>query len=260
MHASLLVSLLAAALLAGTAARADEQAARSALETSQAAIGNTLPALEFIASDGRPVTLASLGGRPLVLSLVYTSCHHVCPLITRNLASAVEIGRDALGEDAFTVVTLGFDWAADTPDRMRMFAATQGINEPDWYFLSGDEASIRALTEATGFLFVPSSKGFDHLSQTTVVDRDGVVYRQVYGAALDAPALVEPLKELVYDTPADAGLVAHWVDTFRLFCTVFDPRLGRYEFDYSILMTVITGLLCLGAVAVFIVREWRRHE
>ncbi len=230
----------------------------AALAVSQAALGNELPALTLTHSDGEPFPLARLRGRPAVVSLIYTSCHHVCPVITRHLASAVEIGREALGEDAFGVVTIGFDWRVDTPDRMRMFAATNGINEPGWYFLSGDEESITTLSNALGFRFSPSSKGFDHLSQTTVVDRDGRVYRQVYGAAIEPPALVEPLKELVFDTPSDAGPIEHWVDTFRLFCTVFDPRLGRYRFDYSILMTAITGLLCLGAVGIFIVREWRR--
>jgi hypothetical protein len=52
--------------------------------------------------------------------------------------------------------------------------------------------------------------------------------------------------------------VAHWVDTFKLFCTVFDPNSGRYRFDYSIAMTALTGILSLGAIGWFIVHEWRR--
>ena len=70
--------------------------------------------------------------------------------------------------------------------------------------------------------------------------------------------LVEPLKELVFQTPRDAGFVDHWVDTFLLFCTVYDPNSGRYKFDYSIFMTIIVGILSLGALAIFIIREWRR--
>lgn len=264
-----LLSLASLLLLASAAAAAGDDAGRSGLDThdpaaalavSQAAIGNLLPPLTLVDEGGQPFPLARLRDRPLVLSFVYTSCHHVCPVITRSLARAVEVGREALGDDAFEVVTVGFDWQADTPDRMRMFAAANGVHEPRWHFLSGDEASITALTGELGFLFSPSSKGFDHLSQTTVIDRDGRVYRQVYGAAIEPPALVEPLKELVFDTPREAGAIAHWVDTFRLFCTVFDPRSGRYRFDYSILMTAITGILCLGAVGAFIVREWRRSR
>lgn len=239
-------------------ARAAQHDPDSALEISQAALGNSLPAVQFIDSNGEAFGLEQLRGKPFVLSLVYTSCHHVCPVITRNVAHAVDLGREALGDDAFSVVTVGFDWAEDTPDRMRMFAATQGVRHPDWHFLSGNEATITALSASLGFQFFRTAKGYDHLSQTSVIDREGRVYRHVYGAAFNAPALVEPLKELVFDTPKEAGALAHWVDTLRLFCTVFDPRLGRYRFDYSILMTIFTGLLCLGAVGAFIVREWRR--
>ena len=48
-----------------------------------------------------------------------------------------------------------------------------------------------------GFLYYKSSNGFDHLIQATVIDADGVVYRQVYGQVFDTPLLVDPLIDLV---------------------------------------------------------------
>ena len=236
----------------------DRHDPETALAVSQDAIGNTLSDVTLYDVHGQPFHLRRLVGKPLIVSLIYTSCHHVCPMITRNLARNVEIAQEALGENAFNIVTIGFDWAADSPDRMRMFAATHGINQSNWFFLSGDDSTITTVTGDVGFQFVASAKGFDHLSQTTIVDRNGRVYRQVYGQIPDPTAIVEPLKELVFDTPADAGFVAHWVDTFKLFCTVFDPNSGRYRFDYSIAMTVLTGILSLGAVGWFILHEWRR--
>jgi protein SCO1/2 len=93
--------------------------------------------------------------------------------------------------------------------------------------------------------------------QTTVVDRNGTIYRQLYGVELDTPTFVEPLKELVFDTPRSAGFIEHWLSTFKLFCTVYDPNSDRYRFDYSIFMTIVVGVLCLGSIAAFIVHEWR---
>ena len=190
--------------------------------------------------------------------MIYTSCHHVCPTITKNLATAVDIGREALGDDAFNVVTVGFDWAVDTPDRMRLYADERRINVPGWHFLAGDSMSIGALSKDLGFQFFASAKGFDHLTQTTVIDAEGVVYRQVYGVDIEPQAFVEPLKELVFNTPRESSFIEHWVDSFRLFCTVYDPNSGRYKFDYSIVMTIFVGVLCLGALATFILREWKR--
>ena len=60
----------------------------------------------------------------------------------------------------------------------------------------------RALAADVGFSYVRSPRGFDHVTQTTVVDASGKVYRQIYGDAFPTPALVEPLKELIYGTAA----------------------------------------------------------
>jgi protein SCO1/2 len=236
---------------------ADQYDGEAALAISQAAIGQPLADVSFRDVGGKAFEISSLRGKPLVISLIFASCHHVCPRISRNIKDTTEIAREALGDDAFSIITIGFDWQVDTPERMGLFASGHGIDVDGWHFLSGDEASIKAITENVGFLFFPSVRGFDHLSQTTIVDADGIIYRQVYGQDFGAPALVEPLKQLVFDTPRSAGLVEHWVDNFKLFCTVYDPNSGRYRFDYSIFMTIFVGTLCLGAIAIFVVREWR---
>lgn len=259
MPTKAVLGVVLAALLFGDSIRAEDAYDRdAALTESQDAISREIGDYTFRGTDGQAFSLRELYGKPLVVSMIYTSCHHVCPLITQNLEDKVAIARDAFGDDQFNVVTIGFDWRVDTPEQMRVYASSRGINDARWHFLSGDGQTIDAIARDLGFQFFASAKGFDHLSQTTVVDANGVIYRQVYGQDFDAPALVEPLKELIFNTPRSAGLIEHWVDTFKFFCTVYDPNSGRYLFDYSILMTIFVGVLCLGAIFSFIVREWRR--
>ena len=230
-----------------------------ALDISQAAIGRSLGEYTLRDTKGQPFELASLRGRPLVVSMIYTSCHHICPTITRNLGDTIEIAQDALGVEAFSVVTVGFDWRVDTPDRMREFASRLGMaGVPNWHFLATDARVVDELSANLGFLFYESAKGFDHLAQATIIDADGKIYRQVYGVDVETTAIVEPLKELVFNTPRSAGFLEHWVSTFRLFCTVYDPSNDRYRFDYSIFTAIVTGILSLGLVLIFIVREWRQ--
>jgi protein SCO1/2 len=257
------VAVFGAVILLGmTAPIAAQQSydREAALAISQGALGKTIGNYTFRDVKGQTFNLESLRGKPLVISLIYTSCHHVCPVITANIERHVDIAQEALGEDSFSVVTIGFDWQVDTPDRMRMFASGKGIDTPNWHFLSSDEPTISAISKDLGFQFFPTAKGFDHLSQTTIVDAEGKIYRQVYGQDFDAPAFVEPLKELVFNAPQDAGIIDHWVGTFNLFSTVYDPNSGRYTFDYSIFMTILLGVICLGAILTFIVTEWRRAK
>ncbi len=256
LHRVLLAFLLAG--LAGVAAAATGYERDDALDVSQAAIGRGLASHTLRDTDGQPFDLDRLRGKPLVISMIYTSCHHICPAITRNLGETIDVAREALGADAFTVVTVGFDWKVDTPERMRQFAAGLGLDDvSNWHFLATDAGAVDRLSDNLGFIFYPSAKGFDHLAQATVVDADGKIYRQVYGVDVATTALVEPLKELVFNTPRSAGFLEHWVSTFKLFCTVYDPNSDRYRFDYSIFMAIIVGVLSLGLVALFIVREWR---
>jgi protein SCO1/2 len=248
-------------LCADPQAADDGYDADSAIATSQAAVGRSLQDLLLYDSQGKPVQLSQYRGRPLLVSMIFTSCHHVCPAITRHLATAVDAAREALGEESFQVVTVGFDTAVDTPNAMRVFANKQDIDDPGWAFLSGSAETVKELVENVGFVYFPSPRGFDHINQVTVIDRDGVVYRQVYGAAFDLPWLVEPLKELVYNRPQPGEHVGSGLlNRIKLFCTVYDPNTGRYKFDYSLFVGMGVGALIVLSVIIWLLLEYARSR
>ncbi|MGI9305493.1 MAG: SCO family protein [Gammaproteobacteria bacterium] len=231
-----------------------------AFARSQSAVGNTLRNHSFADTEGRVVQLASLRGEPTLVSMVYTSCPDTCSVVTRRLRTVVDIAREAMGEDAFSVITIGFDAGVDTPSRMRSYARTQGAGDGRWSFLAGDAATIEAISEDIGFSFVRSARGFDHLAQISIVDADNRLYRQVYGDTFDPPSIIEPLKELVSGTRMAERNVAGWVESLRLLCTVYDPASGRYAFDYSLFVAAAVGVACLGWLAWFLVGAWREHR
>lgn len=256
------VSLLLCCGLA-QAALADSKSAwdrDQALAQSQAAIGRDLADYTFTAADGRELRLSDYRGKPLVISLIYTSCYHICPTTTQHLAGVVRHAREVLGDDAFRVITIGFDTPVDNVDAMRMFAAQQGVNIAGWDFLATDQATLDDLAKQLGFLYAASPHGFDHLIQASVIDAQGKVYRQVYGMQFDLPKLVEPLKELVFNTPRHESMLSFLGDRIRLICTVYDPGSNRYKFDYSLFIGMAIGISTLSLVALFVIREWRRMK
>jgi protein SCO1/2 len=261
--AAFTISVLTSSALANTSAESQAFTVLDrdqALRISQAAIGRQLSDHRFADQYDRSVRISDYRDRPLVVNLIYTSCYHSCSVSTRYLGEIGDVAREALGGNEFSVATVGFDSANDRPGRMAVYAARQGIDKPDWSFLSGDAATISALVDELGFTYSASPKGFDHMAQVTVIDRNGEVYRQIYGDRFDPPALVEPLKELVWGLDPSSGTLDRWVDNVRLFCTIYDPTTGRYRFDYSIFVAIIIGSLCLAAIAVYIVRAWRENS
>ncbi|NNF40286.1 MAG: SCO family protein [Woeseiaceae bacterium] len=255
-----MIALVAAVVLAPLSLAAqlhDRYDPERALQISQSAVGKTIGDYELLDHLGRPVMLRSdHAGRPLVISMIFTSCHHVCPQTTKHLAKAVSVAREALGSDSFDVVTIGFDTAHDTPEAMGAFARRQGVDEPGWRFLSGSRETIEQISNDVGFIYFPTARGFDHINQSSIIDRDGVLYSQVYGVTFELPWLVEPLKELVFNRPGSSGkFVAGLVDRVKLFCTVYDPTTGRYRFDNSLFFQLFAGSTFILAVLAFLLRE-----
>jgi len=231
----------------------------TALQLSQAAIGKSLGDYRFKAADGSEVSLHDYRGTPLLISMIFTSCHHICPTTTKHLLDASEAAQEVLGENSFEIVSIGFDTTNDSPQAMQSFARQQGIDADNWRFLSATPEAIAALSQDLGFQFFPSPRGFDHLIQTSMIDRQGRVYSQVYGMEFELPSLVEPLKQLVLNRPESAGHpISGLVDRVRLFCTVYNPATGRYEFDNSLFFQIAAGFIVVFGISFYLIREARR--
>jgi protein SCO1/2 len=232
---------------------------RAAVERSEAAIGRAVGAYVLTEPTGRPLALATYRGKPLVISLVYTSCGSVCPATTQHLIGAVTEARRILGVGEFAVLTVGFDARNDTPARMAQFAATQGVSFENWRLASADAGTLSALLRDLGFSYATVAGGFDHVTQTTILDRNGKIYRHVYGDDFPVQMLVEPLKDVIYGTVTSFtfnGLI----DRIKFICTTYDPGAGRYRIDYGLMFGSVIAALSLATMGGLILREWRRTK
>jgi protein SCO1/2 len=231
----------------------------TALKISQDAIDRQLGEYSFTDANGQQLSMKDFQGKPLILSMVYTSCYQICPMTTRHLSKVVEKARDTLGKDNFSVAVVGFDSFVDTPEAMQYFANKQGIHDKDWHLLSIAAEDVDALSKDTGFIYYPSANGFDHLIQATIIDADGKVYRQVYGQVFDTPLLIEPLKELILGRPKqNQTFFSELTSKIKLFCTIYDPVRDGYYFDYSLFLGILIGASIIIFVSVFAVRELRK--
>lgn len=228
------------------------------LAYSQAAIGTTLEGVQLSRSDGTPVSIEDYRGKPLVLSMIFSSCHHVCPSTTQYLQQVVNKARSVLDEDSFHVVSIGFDTPNDTPERMAAFRTTTGVTDQYWHFLSGDAGNMARLVKQLGFIYTPSSRGFDHLVQSSIVDGKGNIYRQVYGMSFPTPHMVEPLKQLVFGKPQSQSSLDYLSKRIRLFCTVYDPATDSYHIDISVFIGTFVGIVVSLVFGRVLYKEWRR--
>jgi len=257
------MTLVAASLLIGScvAATAELAAARldpeTAITRSRQAVGRAISDYTLTDSNDARLSLSSYRGKPLVISLIYTSCSSICPPTTQHLMKAVNEARRIIGPDRFEVLTIGFDARHDTPTRLAQFAAIQGVKFSNWRLASGDPDTLDALLRELGFSFEGAAGGFDHIAQTTIVDREGRIFRQVYSDDFPLQVFIEPLKDVVYGSAASLSL-SGFIDRIKFICTAYDPSAGRYRIDYGLVFGSVIAACSLLIFGSILVREWRR--
>ncbi|MFO1220752.1 MAG: SCO family protein [Burkholderiaceae bacterium] len=265
--------LLLAALIGSASASVEGEATRNggagpgldereAIAASQAAIGQPVPEFTLLDRQGRPVSLASYRGKPLLVSFIYTGCFQVCPATTRNLHDAVKGLDRLLSPNQFNVVSIGFNQPFDSPPAMRAFAAQQRIDYPNWEFLSPEPATVDRLTRGFGFSYVATPAGFDHVLGVTVVDAQGRIYTQVLGDRINAQRLGEPLRQLLTGAPFTEQLrLDTLVERVRILCTVYDPETGEYRYNYALIFELIGGIgFFLTVFGYFLADRLRRRR
>ncbi len=254
--AATVLALMAVALPSAAPASPQLDPAATFAKGTQA-LGRTIGNYTLVDMNGSSLALRDYRGKPLVVSLVFTACSSVCPPTTQHVIDAVNEAGRMIGLDRFNVLTIGFDARNDTPARLTQFASTQGIKSPNWRVASADAATIEALLGDIGFSYRAVAGGFDHPTQTTIVDGEGRVYRHVYGENFPLQMFMEPLKDVVYGTTTSFSF-SGIVDRIKFICTAYDPGAGRYRIDYGLVFGSVIAAFSLLAMGGLILREWIR--
>lgn len=198
--------------------------------TFQQRLNEPLPLdARFRDETGRDVALGDyFGQRPVVLAFVYYQCPMLCTQIFNGVSGALKAVPFVVGRD-FDVVYVSFD-TRDTPEAAAAKKAAvladykQTATAGGWHFLTGDDASIRRVTQAAGFSYRwdDESQQFAHVSGVLVATPDGRLSRYFYGVEYSPKELRMALVE------SGDGKVGSPVDQLLLYCYHYDPASGRY--------------------------------
>jgi protein SCO1/2 len=225
-------------------------------------LGQELPLeTSFVDADGKTIELGDCfqSGRPVILHLVYYECPMLCKLSSDGLLSTLSTLSLTQGED-FSIVTLSFD-PREGPElsaRARKLA-TQRVGreavENGWRFLTGEEESIAAVTQAAGFRYTwdEASRQYAHAAGIFVLTPDGKISRYLGGIDYSPRDLRLAIVE------ASAGKVGTFGDQVKLLCYMYDPTVGKYGFAIMSLIR-FAGLATVGGLATAIVVMVRRER
>jgi protein SCO1/2 len=225
-------------------------------------LGGSVPLeLRFKDDTGREVRLRDyFGARPVVLSLNYYACPMLCTVTLNGLASALNVITSWDAGREFEVVTVSFD-PSEGPELAagRKAAYLSRYKRPTaeagWHFLTGDAASIDALTSAVGFRYAwdEETKQFAHPAGIVVLTPEGRISRYLFGIEYAPKDLKLALME------SAARRIGSFVDQAVLYCYRYDPMTGRYSASIMGLMRVGAVLTLLALVGFIGLSIWRER-
>ena len=168
---------------------------------------------EVLDSDGRPLRLQELTrGRVTLMSFIYTRCAaaKACPYATGVLRELHELSADdpelAAG---MRLISMSFDSAGDTPERMAGYAGLAGNRKSaaEWRFLTtASQEKLKPILDAYGQAVDKKQNPLDptgplnHTLRVFLIDRAGKI-RNIYSSGtLDVRLVLADVRTLLLES------------------------------------------------------------
>ncbi len=175
--AAIIAGLAVGAVPVTVAAGADPAHAHEVLSAGTQLPGESVYQLpvQLTKQDGTGGTLESLRGRPVLVTMFYTSCDGVCPMLAfamRRVVAAVP----AKERSGLQMLMVSFDPKRDSPQALQAFAELHQLAAPQWLLARAPESDVRGLAAVLGIRYreLPGAV-FSHSAVITLLDAEGVI-------------------------------------------------------------------------------------
>ena len=147
----------------------------------------------------RAIKLVAFQGRPLVVTMFFSSCAYACPILVHDMKRI----EAALPENIRTnvgFVLISFDTDRDTPPVLAQFRARHKL-PANWILLRGGTDDVLELAALLGIKFKKDARGdFAHSNVVSLLDQNGEILLQQIGLNRD-PAPVSSALENLFKPP-----------------------------------------------------------
>ena len=259
-RAVMLLALVGVATLSASAQQITTPAILNKVGITQNLNAQIPPDLAFRDETGKPVRIGDFfGKKPIILSLVYFDCPALCTEVLNGELRTMKAITLDLGKD-FEAVTVSFE-PKDTPALAKakrdVYAGQYGRSEAagHWHFLTGDQQSIDALTNAAGFRYAydDSIRQYAHAAAILVLTPEGRIDRYFYGVQYPARDVRLGLVE------ASEGKIGTVTDQALLYCYQYDPMTGKYGVVVMNVLRAAGGLTVL-VLGIFMTMMFLRER
>lgn len=127
----------------------------------------------LIDQDAKAFDFSSLRGKPRLVTMFYTSCPYMCPLII-DTARMTERALDDSQRARLSVLMISFDAKRDDPAALKSQVEKRNIDSRRWTLARTDAAHVRKLAAVLNIQYRQLDDGeFNHSSVLILLDAEG---------------------------------------------------------------------------------------
>ena len=156
------------------------------INESFAQVGQPVPDFSLTNQDGKPISIKDFRGRALAITFIYAKCPlpDYCIRMSTNFSDlANQLATNAELKDKIRLLSISFDPANDTPEKLRSYGLGylgKGA-KPDftiWQLAVGKDAEVRKIADFFGLRYEVDASDktlINHSLRTAVIGPDGKV-------------------------------------------------------------------------------------
>jgi len=153
-------------------------------------------AAQFTDAQSRRFAWSAKRGQPQLVSMFYTSCKFVCPMIVDG-GKAIEQRLSAEERARLGVTLISLDPRRDTPEVLARMMRERELDPARWTLARPDPKDLRAIAELLGIRYRALTDGdFNHTTVLVLLDADGrVIARTERVGGLPDPAFLAAVRQ-----------------------------------------------------------------
>jgi protein SCO1/2 len=163
------------------------------------AVGQAVPDFTLTDQARARVSLSQFRGKVVALNFIYTSCvlPQFCYRLANHFSAVQRRFKAQMGRD-LVLLTVTFDPARDTPERLAEYARQWSADRSVWRFLTGGADEVRHVCRLFGVDAFPDEGLISHSTRTVVIDRRGALAASIEGNQHTAAQLGDLLAAVLH--------------------------------------------------------------
>jgi protein SCO1/2 len=185
-----------------------------AINDKFAQVGQQVPDFSLTNQDGKHISLKDFRGKALAITFIYAKCPlpDYCIRMTMNFSDlAHQIAADNDLKDKIRLLSISFDPANDTPEKLRSYGIGYLGNDPKtkfdvWQLAVGSDSEVRKIADFFGLRYEIDAQDktkINHSLRTAVIAPDGKVVKIFPGNEWTTTQLLKELESALAGSDAD---------------------------------------------------------